>query len=123
MSFNQSAPLAGDKSADTDPVDRIIHYHLQTKHHFNRYARALGYLDWANQPDPFRRFEGTELIRLPLLKPDEAPVSPSYDSIYHQGAVPTQPVSVRTLSRYLELALALSAWKKAGDSEWALRSN
>jgi hypothetical protein len=32
-------------------------YRQQTKHHFFRYARSLGTLDWANQPDPFRRYE------------------------------------------------------------------
>ncbi len=107
----------------TDPVDRVIRYHVQTKHHFNRYARALGYLDWANQPDPFRRFEGAPLISLPLLTPEKDPVSPPYDSIYQHGTVPCQPVNVLTLSRFFEFALALSAWKKAGDSEWPLRSN
>lgn len=56
-------------------LDQVIHYHVRTKHHFNRYARSLGYLDWANQPDPFRRFEA-QLIPLPLLKPDEEPLSP-----------------------------------------------
>ncbi len=25
----------------TDPIDRVIRYHVQTKHHFNRYARRL----------------------------------------------------------------------------------
>jgi SagB-type dehydrogenase family enzyme len=30
---------------------------------------------------------------------------------------------VRTLSRFFEFALALSAWKKGGESEWPLRSN
>lgn len=107
----------------TDPVDRVIRYHVQTKHHFNRYARALGYLDWANQPDPFRRFEGAPLISLPLLMPDEEPVSPGYHEIYRPGAVASQPVTVRTLSRFFEFALALSAWKKAGESEWPLRVN
>ncbi len=107
----------------TDPIDRVIHYHTQTKHHFNRYARALGYLDWANQPDPFRRFDGAPLIALPLLTPDEDPVSPAYDAIYQPGAVACQPVNIRTLSRFFEFALALSAWKKAGESEWPLRSN
>ena len=107
----------------TDPVNRVIRYHVQTKHHFNRYARALGYLDWANQPDPFRRFEGSPLISLPLLKPDEEPASPPYDTIYQPGTVSCLPVNVRTLSRFFEFALALSAWKKAGESEWALRSN
>ena len=107
----------------TDPIDRVIRYHVQTKHHFNRYARALGYLDWANQPNPFRRFEGASLVSLPLLKPDEDPISPVYDAIYQSGAIACQSVTVPTLSRFFEFALALSAWKKAGESEWPLRSN
>ncbi len=111
------------ETVPTDPIDRVIRYHVQTKHHFNRYARALGYLDWANQPDPFRRFEGAPLIALPLLTPDEEPVSPAYDAIYQPGAVASQPVNVRSLSRFFEFALALSAWKKAGESEWPLRCN
>jgi SagB-type dehydrogenase family enzyme len=111
------------EAVPTDPIDRVIRYHVQTKHHFNRYARALGYLDWANQPDPFRRFVGASLISLPLLTSDEEPVSPAYDAIYQSGAVANQPVNVRSLSRFFEFALALSAWKKAGESEWPLRSN
>ena len=92
----------------TDPVDRVIRYHVQTKHHFNRYARALGYLDWANQPDPFRRFEGAPLISLPLLKPDEDPVSPAYDAIYQPGSGCLLSLSrCGTLSRFFEFALAL----------------
>ncbi len=117
------SPQPAAEPVSTDSIDRVIRYHIQTKHHFNRYARALGYLDWANQPDPFRRFEGAPLTALPLLQPDEEPASPLYDAIYQPGAVPCQPVSVRTLSRFFEFALALSAWKEAGESEWALRSN
>jgi len=123
MSTEKPAPTTAPEPVSTDPVDRVIRYHIQTKHHFNRYARALGYLDWANQPDPFRRFEGAPLVSLPLLTPDEDPVAPAYDAIYQPGAVACQPVNVRSLSRFFEFALALSAWKKAGESEWALRSN
>jgi SagB-type dehydrogenase family enzyme len=123
MSTEKPVSAAPDEPVSANPVDRVIRYHVQTKHHFNRYARALGYLDWANQPDPFRRFEGASLIALPLLTPDEDPVSPTYDAIYQPGAVACQPVNVRSLSRFFEFALALSAWKKAGESEWALRSN
>jgi SagB-type dehydrogenase family enzyme len=123
MSTEKPIPATSAKPALTDPIDRVIRYHVQTKHHFNRYARALGYLDWANQPDPFRRFVGAPLVPLPLLKPDEEPVSPVYDAIYQPGVVSCQSVTVRTLSRFFEFALALSAWKKAGESEWALRSN
>jgi hypothetical protein len=32
-----------------------MRYHERSKHHFGRYARGPGRLDWANQPDPFRR--------------------------------------------------------------------
>ncbi|UVT16920.1 MAG: SagB/ThcOx family dehydrogenase [Nitrospira sp.] len=123
MSAEELSPIPIADSVPPDLVDRVIHYHIRTKHHFNRYARSLGHLDWANQPDPFRRFEGAPLIPLPVLKPDEGPLSPAYEAIYEQGAVPCQPVNVRTLSRFFEFALALSAWKKAGESEWALRSN
>ncbi len=123
MSTEKPVSAAPAEPVSSDPIDRVIRYHVQTKHHFNRYARALGYLDWANQPDPFRRFEGTSLVSLPLLPPDEDPVSPGYDAIYQPVAVACQPVNVRTLSRLFEFALALSAWKKAGESEWALRSN
>lgn len=123
MSTEKTAPIPADASASTDPVEQVMRYHVQTKHHYNRYARSLGFLDWVNQPDPFRRFEGAELIPLPLLTAGEEPASPLYKAIYESGAVLSKPVTTRTISRFLEFALALSAWKKAGDSEWALRMN
>ena len=123
MTTEKPAPVPEDASASTDPVERVIRYHVQTKHHYNRYARSLGFLDWVNQPDPFRRFAGAPLVAFPLLKPDEEPVSPAYAAVYQPGMVQSQPMTVRTLSRFFEFALALSAWKRAGESEWALRSN
>jgi SagB-type dehydrogenase family enzyme len=123
MSAENPSPVTPTECVSTNPVEQVIRYHVRTKHHFNRYARSLGFLDWVNQPDPFRRFEGAQLISLPLLKLDEEPLSPAYGAIYERGAVTAQPVNVRSLSRFFEYALALSAWKKAGESEWALRSN
>ena len=123
MSIEQPSSVTPAEPVSTDPVDRVIAYHVRTKHHFNRYARSLGFLDWANQPNPFRRFDGATLIRLPLLKPEDEPHSPAYDAIYQPGAVASQPLTNRTISRFFELALGLSAWKKAGESEWALRNN
>ena len=106
-----------------DPLEVVMRYHQETKHHFSRYARALGYMDWANQPDPFRRYEGSPLISLPLLKPDDTPLSPLYEDLYRPGAIASAPVTVRTLSRFFEYALAISAWKQAGEVRWALRTN
>ena len=100
-----------------------MRYHERTKHHFARFAPGPGRLDWANQPDPFRRFEGAPLTRLPLLAPEDEPRPPAYDSLYAPGAVASAPLDLRSLSRLFEHALALSAWKQAGDTRWALRMN
>jgi len=106
-----------------DPLEVVMRYHQETKHHFSRYARAPGTMDWANQPDPFRRYEGSPLIRLPVLGPDDAPLSPFYEDMYRPGAILSAPVTLRTLSRFLEFSLAISAWKQAGEVRWALRTN
>src|SRR3989454_10674300 len=108
---------------DVKQLEIVMRYHEETKHHFNRYARALGYMDWANQPNPFRRYGGATPGRLPILSPDEEPLSPPYADLYRSGAVSSAPVTIRTLSRLFEYALALSAWKQVGDTRWALRSN
>ena len=100
-----------------------MRYHQETKHHFFRYARAPGYMDWANQPDPFRRYDGSPLRALPHLKPDDAPVSPLYQDLYRGQLSVSGPVTVRSLSRFFEYSLAISAWKQAGEVRWALRTN
>lgn len=104
-------------------LEAVMRYHERSKHHFHRYARGPGQLDWANQPDPFRRFDGAALTRLPRLAPDEAPRSPPYESLHGAGSVASVPVSLRSVSRLLQYALALSAWKQAGGTRWALRAN
>ncbi len=104
-------------------LQQIKAYHEQTKHEFNRFAKSLGYLDWANQPDPFRRFHGAPLISLPLLTLDEEPFSPSYEALFQEASFPCQAVTLKTLSRFFEYALSLTAWKEYNGTRWALRSN
>ena len=98
---------------DSETIEAVLRYHERTKHHFERYAPGPGELDWANQPNPFRRYQGAPLVRLPLLGPDDAPASPDYDELC-RGSVPSMPVTVRSLSRLLQYGLALSAWKQVG---------
>jgi SagB-type dehydrogenase family enzyme len=98
-------------------------YHEQTKHDFNRYARALGYMDWANQPDPFRRYEGAPLHVLPLLAAGDDPVASPYESLFASQSVPAQPLTLNSLSRFFEYSLSITAWKEYGGNRWALRSN
>lgn len=104
-------------------LDQVKHYHEQTKHEFNRYARSLGYLDWANQPNPFRRFDGAPLIPLPHLTLDEDPFSPPYESLFQPNLISSQPITLKTVSRFFEYALSLTAWKEYNGTRWALRSN
>lgn len=103
----------------SSPYDIAFYYHKETKHHFTRYAKSLGYLDWANQPNPFRRFDGSRIIELPFNEQDN---SCSYSQLY-LSASKSLPVNNQTLGQFLEFSLALSAWKEFNGERWALRIN
>jgi hypothetical protein len=74
-----------------------LHYHQATKHHFNRFARSLGYLDWATQPDPFRRYAGAPVISLPR---DVVASERSYVSLYEPQATAC-PIDDRSIAEFL----------------------
>ena len=105
---------------DDDLIKKIIHYHEATKHHFNKPARGPGFMDWSTQPDPFRGFEGAPVARLPVGAKDE---SPPYRQLFSTDAIPPAPLNVKSLARFFELSLAISAWKQSGVARWALRCN
>ena len=102
-----------------DAVESVLTYHKATKHYPDRFARSLGYMDWPNQPDPFRRFEGAPVHPLPLLTDD---ITPTYDALF-SGKVPVQALTVGTVAAFFEHSLALSAWKEYHGDRWALRCN
>ncbi|HRD64990.1 MAG TPA: SagB/ThcOx family dehydrogenase [Candidatus Competibacter sp.] len=105
---------------DTDSLARVIAYHQASKHHLDRYAPGPGGLDWANQPDPFRRFAGAPRIELPLQADS---LATAFESV-RQGQRPTaRPLERNSFAILFELALGLSAWKQHGGSRWALRCN
>jgi SagB-type dehydrogenase family enzyme len=95
-------------------------YHQTTKHNFYAYARGPGYLDWATQPDPFRRYRGAPLI---MLEKFPAKDTPPYVSSLSVGNVPPVPLDRLSLSQLFFDSLAISAWKRAGEVSWALRVN
>ena len=101
-------------------LETVLDYHQRTKHFPGRYARALGYLDWATQPDPFRRFPGAPLLPLDLVPVGD---EPRYEPAFFAGRVPPAVLDRRTVSQLLHDSLALSAWKEAGGSRWSLRVN
>ncbi|MCB1874421.1 MAG: SagB/ThcOx family dehydrogenase [Chromatiales bacterium] len=97
-----------------------IAYHQRTKHHFERFAASLGYLDWANQPDPFRYYRDCPRVELPFLDQDP-PLA--FANLFHPPTGDPQPVNTASVAGMAELSLALSAWKRYGDNQWALRIN
>jgi SagB-type dehydrogenase family enzyme len=101
-------------------VTETLLYHEQTKHHYQRYARSPGFLDWANQPNPFRFYEGVTAVRLPLLQKD---IASEHRALYERGRNAFQDFTRETLGAFLELSLGLSAWKTFSGSTWALRMN
>lgn len=97
----------------------VSRYHDQTKHHFHRFARSLGYLDWASQPDPFRRYRDAPTIELP--RPALA-ADVSYDALF-DGSRPPSPITDHSIGELFRCSMGLSAWKQHGEMRWALRVN
>jgi len=95
-------------------------YHERTKHHYHRYAASVGYMDWATQPDPFRRYEGASLVRLPFSERGEAL---PYWQLYVTDSMAPAPLSVDSISLFLRYALSLTAWKRVHETTWSLRAN
>jgi SagB-type dehydrogenase family enzyme len=115
---NDPAPL--QQAPGPDPITRVFAYHQRSKHHLHRYARSLGFMDWANQPDPFRRYTGAPAIRLKLQADRLA--SP-FGDLSVPGAIAPRPLDVEEIGLLFELALGLSAWKAYQRTRWALRCN
>jgi SagB-type dehydrogenase family enzyme len=100
-----------------------VRYHEATKHHFNRFARSLGYLDWATQPNPFRRYPGAPIHLLPRSSGSAALAAHvPYSALYEQDAA-SHSIDDRSIGEFLRCSMGLSAWKQYGQSRWALRVN
>lgn len=107
-------------------LEIVYRYHDGTKHHFQRLARSLGYLDWASQPRPFREFPGAPASPLypgPGVAVDGYPSSGATFDEACQLQVTPRPLSAAAVGDMLRHALGLSAWKRFGTSRWALRVN
>ena len=129
MAYDRLARLSGEPGAleragiiegDESPEEVAVAYHERTKHHFHRYAAAQGYMDWATQPDPFRRYAGADLVRLPLPKMGR-PLP--YWQLYAIPTVPPAPLSLESVALFFRYALSLTAWKQIGATRWPLRAN
>lgn len=108
------------RRTEQEKLRTVRDYHERTKHRPDRYAVSLGYMDWANQPDPFRTFAGIERIDLPHpgLRP-----TPTFDDLFAPSPS-AQGLDANLIGRLFYHSLALSAWKQApGTKPWSLRIN
>ncbi|KAE8681272.1 transketolase family protein [Hibiscus syriacus] len=111
-----------------EKIAQALTYHHQTKHGFTNYARGPRGLDWANQPNPFRRYICAPLLPLLHFPTDNKPTvavtddAPMYSSLFH-SLPPPKPITQSTISQFFYDSLALSAWKTTGFSTWSLRVN
>jgi SagB-type dehydrogenase family enzyme len=98
----------------------VLDYHQRSKHRFEAYAAGPDALDWDDQPEPFRWYDGAQKVDLPLLADRLA--TPFVDLYQTPGARPQLPLFER-LAMLLERSLGLAAWKSYGGARWALRCN
>ena len=125
-------PRCGTLNKETH---RLFAYHQATKHTFQSVHTSAHYLDWDNQPDPIRTYEGAPVIPLPpqpgfpsvgtfaamALLSAGASVA-SDDEIDHHSAPPRHKI---WLSQLLWHSMAISAHKKLPNSghHYSLRVN
>ena len=106
-------------SGRADARTRLLAYHRLSSHAPGRYAPGPGRLDWASQPDPFRRYAGAPRLDLPL-----PPVPLGTPAAALAGARPPPRRPDRgAVGALLGLSFGLAAWKWWGASRWALRCN
>jgi SagB-type dehydrogenase family enzyme len=125
-------PECGDSNQDTD---RLFAYHHATKHTYHSVRSNARYLDWHNQPDPFRKYEGATVFPLPADPgfPDTGTFTtvaalaeearlPSDDEFDRRDKIQLDPAG---LSRLLWHSMAVSAWKKVPGTgaRYSLRVN
>src|ERR1700730_7071039 len=57
--------LGESHSADlNEETERLFAYHQATKHTYDSVRSSAHYLDWRNQPNPFRTYENAPVITL-----------------------------------------------------------
>jgi len=98
---------------EMDDLGAVLAYHQRTKHQPRAMAAGPAGLDWSNQPDPFRRYQGAPCFMLARQG-----FSTAADESY-SGA----PLCLESLSEFFFESLAISGRKGFAGSSWPLRVN
>jgi SagB-type dehydrogenase family enzyme len=123
-------------------TERLFAYHHATKHSYDSVRASAHFLDWRNQPDPFRTYEGAPVLPLErnpgfpqagtfatmaalaqevprtVASGAKAPARSSFDigagspDPLKASAGASLPLDAKWLSRLLWHSMAISAWKQ-----------
>ena len=124
--------LNADLNGETE---RLFAYHQATKHTYHSVRSSAHSLDWRNQPNPFRSYEGAPVT--PLALEPGFPDTGTFEAMgaldgrtrlgSENGSETTNAVRLDAiwLSRLLWHSMAVSAWKKVPHtgSRYSLRVN
>lgn len=100
-------------------LQTVFSYHEETKHNHHKYAKSIGYMDWANQPNPYRTYENTLHVKLPFASNN---TTPPYHLLFDES-LPSAPLLIDSISQFLQFSMGIAAIKSDGINEWALRCN
>jgi SagB-type dehydrogenase family enzyme len=78
-------------------------------------------MDWENQPNPFRFYDGVTTVSLPFAEIDP---HGQHLALYQRQTEAKKPFfTLLKVAAFLELSMGLSAWKAYGQNRWSLRMN
>ena len=100
-----------------------LEYHELTKHSVESLRRNRHYLDWANQPNPFRHYEGVPVLDLPADPP--SPQIPALEVLEGKAGSTAAGTGAEFLSQLLFYSASISASKRVETTGavYALRVN
>lgn len=102
----------------------LYHYHCATKHTAKELYSSSHYMDWQNEPNPYRFYDGVKKIELP--RKNIADNGNFFDVIssMNQRKYPRE-LQLLDLSKFLFYSMSISAWKGLPGSgeRWSLRVN
>ena len=101
-------------------LKNIFQYHNNSKHGYYSFAPGPGYLDWASQPDPFRKYEGADIVHLKKIPQTERPF---FTEALQDSSFEASQMNFDSISQLFYDSLAISAWKSYQGTKWALRVN
>ncbi len=89
--------------------------HERTKHHPNRLAKSLGYLDWENQPSYYKEY------LVPKIELDYFDINLPYERLYTKN--PSFEINLQTIGTFIKNSAAINAIKRLYNAQWEVRVN